>query len=123
MKVLLQRVRKQCYHTERWPDGLKVSMRDVRVGQLWLDQIALVLMKSKCKLLPHGWIKIDVSRGGMKIASRWVFHNLREMQQLIRHDAAQIHLEHYGREGDAFLCCSITLDKIWARSNETKLMQ
>ncbi|GJQ86093.1 hypothetical protein Trydic_g15249 [Trypoxylus dichotomus] len=79
-------------------------------------------MKSKCKLLPHCWTQIDVRRLCMrKIASRWIPQNLMEMQQWIRYDTAQIHLERYDREGDAFLRPVIKLDEIWFGSYEPKL--
>ncbi|PNF20489.1 hypothetical protein B7P43_G06286 [Cryptotermes secundus] len=41
--------------------------------------------------------------GTRKIASRWVPHDLTEMQKWLRYDAALNHLERYEREGEAFL--------------------
>jgi len=37
--------------------------------------------------------------GMRKIASRWVPHDLMEMQKWLRYDAAHNHLEHYESEG------------------------
>ncbi|KAG8234140.1 hypothetical protein J437_LFUL007507 [Ladona fulva] len=41
--------------------------------------------------------------GMRKSASRWVPHDLTEMQKWMRYDAAQTHLDRYEREGEAFL--------------------
>ena len=41
--------------------------------------------------------------GMQKIASRWVPWDLTEAQRWLRYDAAQTHLQRYGRDGDAFL--------------------
>ena len=59
--------------------------------------------------------------GMRKIASRWVPHDLTEMQKWLRYDAARNHLERYEREGEAFLCRIITLDETWAKSYEPQL--
>jgi len=51
-------------------------------------------------------------RPGMrKIASRWVPHDLTEMQKWLPHDAARNHLQRYEREGEAFLRRIIMLDE------------
>ena len=44
-----------------------------------------------------------------------------EAQRWIRYDAAQTHLERYGRDGNAFLILIIALDETWARSYEPQL--
>jgi len=49
--------------------------------------------------------------GMRKIASRWVPHDLTEMQKWLPYDAVRNHLEHYDREGEAFLRRIVTLDK------------
>ena len=59
--------------------------------------------------------------GMRKIASRWVPWDLTEAQRWLRNDAAQTHLQRYGRDGDAFLWRIIVLDETWARSYETLL--
>ena len=46
-----------------------------------------------------------------KIASRWVPHDLTEMQKWLRYDDARNHVERYEREGEAFLRRNITLDE------------
>ena len=43
---------------------------------------------------------------------------LTEAQRWLRYDAAQTHLQHYGRDGDAFLQRIIALDETWASSYE-----
>jgi len=53
-----------------------------------------------------------------KTASRWVLHDLMEMQKWLRYNAARNHLE---REGEAFLRHIITLDETWAKSYEPQL--
>ena len=59
--------------------------------------------------------------GMRKIASQWVPHDLTEMQKWLQYDAARNHLEHYEREGEAFLRHIITLDETWAKSYEPQL--
>ena len=59
--------------------------------------------------------------GMRKIASRWVPHDLTEMQKWLRYDAARNHLERYEREGEAFLRRIITLDETWAKSYEPQM--
>ncbi|KFM72497.1 Transposable element Tcb1 transposase, partial [Stegodyphus mimosarum] len=56
-----------------------------------------------------------------KISSRWVQHQLTEMQKWLRYDAARTHLERYEREEDAFLSRIITLDETWARLYQPEL--
>ena len=66
--------------------------------------------------------RIVKKRLGMrKIASRWVPWDLTEAQRWLRYDAAQTHLQRYGRDGDAFLRHIIALDEKWARSYEPLL--
>ncbi|PNF23534.1 hypothetical protein B7P43_G05594, partial [Cryptotermes secundus] len=48
--------------------------------------------------------------GMTKTASRWVPHDLTEVQKWLRYDAARNHLERYEREVEAFLPRIITLD-------------
>ncbi|KAG8225422.1 hypothetical protein J437_LFUL004243 [Ladona fulva] len=56
-------------------------------------------------------LRILKERLGMrKIASRWVPHELTEMQKWMRYDAAQTHLDRYESEGEAFLRRIVTLD-------------
>ena len=59
--------------------------------------------------------------GMRKIASRWVPHDLTELQKWLRYDAARSHLEHYEREGEAFLRRIIMLDETWAISYEPQM--
>ena len=56
-----------------------------------------------------------------KTASRWVPHDLTEMQKWLWYDAARNHLERYEREGKAFLCRIITLDETRANSYEPQM--
>ena len=42
-------------------------------------------------------------------------------QRWLRYDAAQTHLQRYGRDGDGFLWGIIALDETWARSFEPLL--
>ncbi|GBM74918.1 hypothetical protein AVEN_67646-1 [Araneus ventricosus] len=56
-----------------------------------------------------------------KIASRWVPHDLTEMQKWLKYNAARNHFERYEREGEAFLRRIITLDETWAKSYEPQL--
>lgn len=56
-----------------------------------------------------------------KIASRWVPHELLEMQKFLRYEAARTHLERYEREGEPFLRRIITIDETWAKSYEPQL--
>ncbi|GJQ64963.1 hypothetical protein Trydic_g7128 [Trypoxylus dichotomus] len=58
VKVLMKHVEKPYYHTEQRQDGLKLSIRDVMARQIWLDQVAVVSMTSKCK---HCWTEVDVT--------------------------------------------------------------
>ena len=59
--------------------------------------------------------------GMRKIASRWVPWDFTEAQRWLRYDAAQTHLQRYGRDDDAFLRSIIVLDETWARSYEPLL--
>ena len=59
--------------------------------------------------------------GMRKTASRWVPHDLTEMQKWLQYDAARNHLERYEREGEAFLHRIITLDETWAKSCEPQM--
>jgi hypothetical protein len=54
--------------------------------------------------------------GTKKIASRWVPHDLTEMQKWLWYDATRMHFERYEREGEAFLCHIITPGETWAKS-------
>ena len=56
-----------------------------------------------------------------KIASRWVPHDLTEMQKWLRYDAVCNHLERYEREGEASLRRIITLDESWAKSYKPQM--
>ena len=56
-----------------------------------------------------------------KIPSWWVPWDLTEAQRWLQYDAAQTHLQRYGRDGDAFLRCIIALDETWATSYEPLL--
>ncbi|GBN68749.1 hypothetical protein AVEN_148777-1 [Araneus ventricosus] len=56
-----------------------------------------------------------------KIASRWVPHDLTEMQKWLRYDAPRNHFERYESEGETFLRRIITLDETWAKSYEPQL--
>ena len=90
--------------------------------QTCIGQVVLVSVK-KCMLLPRYRTVIDALRfvswaerqdwrirltvlhilkerlGMRKIASRWVPHDLTEMQKWLRYDAARNNLERYEREG------------------------
>ena len=59
--------------------------------------------------------------GMRKIASRWVPHDLTEMEKWLRYDAARNYLESYENEGEAFLRRNITLDEKWAKSYEPQM--
>ncbi|KFM70806.1 Mariner Mos1 transposase, partial [Stegodyphus mimosarum] len=96
-------------------------------------QAVAALMDSDCRqtirqpagqtgLAPTTVLHILKERLSMrKIASRWVPHQLTEMQKWLRYDAARTHLERYEREGDAFLRRIITLDETWARLYQPEL--
>ncbi|GBO09229.1 hypothetical protein AVEN_18492-1 [Araneus ventricosus] len=87
------------------------------------------ISEEEVMLLPRYWTVIDAIRfvswpemhttvlhilkeclGMRKIASRWVPHDLTEMQKWLRYKAARSNFQCYEREGKAFLRRTITLD-------------
>jgi hypothetical protein len=56
-----------------------------------------------------------------KIATKWVTHNLNEVQQWMRCETCYISLEQFCHEGDSMLNWIVATDKIWARSIESEL--
>ena len=56
-----------------------------------------------------------------KIAARWVPYDLTEVQQWHHYFLAQVLLDWYHRDGDAFLQRVITMDETWARSYKPHL--
>ena len=53
IKILLEDLGKQRYHTEYCLGGLGLSMRDVKAWQKWLGRDALESVTNKCRILPR----------------------------------------------------------------------
>ncbi|PNF23867.1 hypothetical protein B7P43_G13737 [Cryptotermes secundus] len=130
-----------CRTVARWEKAFNEGRKK---WQTCINQVLLVSVKKNYMLFPRYWrvIRHHTIRelaqetglayttvlhilkeclGMRKIASRWVPHDLMEMQKWLRYNTARNHLECYEREGEAFLCRIITLDKTWAKSYEPQM--
>jgi len=91
----------------RRPGHTSVSEEEVYALTMLLDSDRRHMVRELARetgLVHTTVLHILKERLGMRtIASRWVPHDLTEMQKWLRYNAARNHLERYEHEGEAFL--------------------
>ncbi|KAJ4430490.1 hypothetical protein ANN_22706 [Periplaneta americana] len=101
--------------------GLEIFVIKVGLSRLESEDIAVV-RELKHRLAPSTVLHILKDHLKMrKFASKWVPHDLTDMEKWQRYVVSRTLLERYVHEGEVFLQCIITIDETWARSYEMNL--